>query len=150
MKTGFQVIGTLILNVKRADGSIVERRQLNLVVNYGLIGLATVIAGGSVFAPMDHLALGDSSTSPALGDTALGNQLRIDEATVTQLASPEDNKVQFQVEHALGAVVGTFREAGLFDAASSGNMFNRTVFADLTVTSGETLTTTWLVEVRNA
>jgi len=150
IKDGFKVIGTLILSAEREDGSTQELLIKNMVVNYGLVGLATVIAGGGAFSPMTHLALGDSNTAPALGDTSLGNELRRDAAVVTQIAFPENNKVQFQVEHALGAVTGTFREAGLFDAAAAGNMFNRTVFADFVVGASETLTETWLIEVRNA
>lgn len=148
--TGFKVIGTLILRNNREDGSVEEVTMKNLVVNYGLVGLATVIAGGGAFSPMTHLALGDSNTAAALGDTSLGNELRRDAAVVTQVAFPENNKVQFQVEHVLGAVVGTFKEAGLFDASSAGNMFNRLVFADFVVGSGDTLTETWFIEVRNA
>lgn len=150
IETAFKVVGTLTLSAKREDGSLSELTIKNMVVNYGLVGLATVIAGGSAFSPMTHLALGDSNTAAALGDTSLVSELRRDAAAVTLLAFPENNKVQFQVEHVLGAVVGTFREAGLFDAASVGNMFNRTTFADFVIGASETLTETWLIEVRNA
>lgn len=146
----FGVRGDLNFHVLRADGSEYSFTLKNMVVTYGLVGLATVIAGGSAFPPLTHLALGDSSTAAALGDLSLVNELRRDAAVVAQLASPEDNKVQFQVEHLQGAVVGTFREAGLFDADTAGNMFNRIVFADLVVGAGDTLTTTWFIEVRNA
>ena len=148
--SGFGVIGILTLKNKRADGSTEQVTIKNMVVNYGLVGLATVIAGGGAFNPMTHLALGDNNTPAALGDTSLGNELRRDTAVVTQLTFPENNKVQFQIEHILGAVVGTFKEAGLFDAAALGNMFNRLVFADFVVGAGDTLTETWLIEVRNA
>ena len=43
---GFKVLGTLVLKNNRADGSIEEVTMKNLIVNYGLVGLATVIAGG--------------------------------------------------------------------------------------------------------
>lgn len=149
--SGFKITGEVTFKVKREDGSILITTLHNIVVNYGLVGLATVIAGGSAFGAMTHLALGDSDTAAALGDTSLGSELRRDAVVVTQLPNPEDNKVQFQIEHAQGAVVGTFKEAGLFDQATlGGNMFNRLVFADLVVGAGDTLTTTWLIEVRNA
>ncbi len=146
----FGIRGDLNFHVLRADGSAYSFTLKNMVVTYGLVGLASVIAGGSAFPPLTHLALGDSNTPAALGDTSLISEVRRDPAVVTQLASPEDNKVQFQVEHLQGAIVGTFREAGLFDADTAGNMFNRIVFADLVVGSGDTLTTTWIIEVRNA
>jgi hypothetical protein len=151
MKSGFSVVGELTFSVKRKDGSILQTTMKNMVVSYGLIGLATVIAGGSTFSAMTHMALGTDSTAAALGNTALGVESRRDAATVTQLASPSDNIVQFQIEHALGAVTGTFKEAGLFDQGTlGGNMFNRLVFADLVVGASDTLTTTWLIEIKNA
>ena len=149
--SGFTITGEVTFKVKRGDGSILTTTLHNLVVNYGLVGLATVIAGGSAFGAMTNIAMGDSSVAASLGDTTLGNELRRDVAVVAQLPNPEDNKIQFQIEHAQGAVVGTFKEAGLFDQNTlGGNMFNRLVFADLVVGAGDTLTVTWLIEVRNA
>ncbi len=150
MKTGFIIEGKLTLSCKRADGTEVVMKKKNMVVNWGLIALATTLVSGSGMSALTHIAMGSSSSAPALGNTALGTELRRDAAVVTQLPAPENNKVQFQKEHAEGAVVGTFREAGLFTAASGGNMFNRITFADFVVGSSDTLTVTWLVEIRNA
>ncbi|RLC88478.1 MAG: hypothetical protein DRJ03_02405 [Chloroflexi bacterium] len=151
MDTGFKITGEVTFRVKRADGSILETTLHNMVVNYGLVGITTMLTTGVGFSPMTDLAMGDSSVAAALGDTALGNELRRDTAVVAQLPFPEDNKIQYQIEHAQGAVVGTFSEAGLFDQATlGGKMFNRLVFADLVVGAGDTLTVTWLIEVRNA
>jgi len=151
LKSGFSIKGTVTFKVERADGSILKISIENLVVNYGLISLAAVIAGGSSFPVMNYLAMGNSDTPPALGDFSLSNEVIRDLVVVTQLASPADNTVQFQIEHAQGDVVGVFREAGLFDSsgAGTGNMFNRVVFADLDVSLSDTLTVTWLIELKN-
>ena len=146
----FVVQGTVKFKLERVDETVLEFTVHNLVVNYGLVGLATVIAGGSAFSAMTHLALGSLNTTPTLGDTALASESRRDPAVVTQLPNPEDNKVQFQVEHTLGSVVGTFSEAGLFDQATlGGNMLNRVVFNPLDVIVSDKLTVTWLFEIRN-
>ena len=151
MNTGFKVLGEMTMSVKRKDGSVDSVTNKNMVVNYGLIGIAGVIAGTPFPSTggFTHIALGDSNTAPTLSDTNLVNVLRMDAAVVTQLPAPNNNKVFFQVEHAQGAAIGTFREAGLFDADSSGNMFNRLVFEDFVVGASDTLTVTWTIEVRN-
>lgn len=150
MKTGFQIVGTIILSRKDSSGFEERRTLKNMVVNWGLNNLAGVIAGTAFPSNIGFLAMGGGETAPALTDTALENEIRRDAATVTQLAAPAENYVQFQVEHEEGAVVGTFKEAGLFDAATGGNMFNRVVYPDFVIGVSDTLTVTWLIEIRNS
>jgi len=149
-KSGFGIRGLLTLDNSRGDGTRETITVENMVVSWALIKLAGVIAGVAFTNVLTHIALGSSSTAAALGNTALGTEIRRDAAVVTQLAAPEDNKVQFQKVFTQGAVVGTFREAGIFDAATVGNMFNRVVFTDFVVGSSDTLTVTWLIEIRNS
>lgn len=150
MKTGFQIVGSVTLTKKNRAGWRETVTLKNMVVNWGLVNLAGVIAGVPFPSTISYLAMGGSDTSTSLADTALVSELIRDSATVTQLAAPTDNSVQFQVAHAEGAVVGTFKEAGLFDAAAAGNMFNRITFPDFVVGSSDTLTVTWLIEIRNS
>jgi len=149
MKTGLNIVGTLILEAKRKDGSSNSIKVKNLITSWGLNSLAGVIAGNAFPGILEYIAMGNSNTAPALGNTTLGNELRRDLVTVTQLPTPEENKVQFQKEFVEGAVVGTFKEAGIFNAATLGNMFNRIVFSDFVVGSADTLTLTWIIEIRN-
>jgi hypothetical protein len=149
MNSGLSILGTFKLSVKRKDGSQYTQTHKNMIVTWGLVNLAKVIAGTAFPSVLSYVALGNSSSAPALGNTTLGSELRRDQVTVSQLPAPEDNKVQFQKAFAQGAVVGTFKEAGIFDAASNGNMFNRVVFPDFVVGSADTLTLTWLIEIRN-
>jgi len=150
MKTGFIIEGTIKLRNERADGSIVEVIQKNLVVRWGLEQVASLLAGNAMPANMiTHLAMGDDNTAPADADTTLGNELNRSAVTITQLTGAESNKIEYRVVHATGAIVGVFKEAGLFDADSAGNMFNRAVFADFPVNAADTLTVIWIVEVKN-
>jgi hypothetical protein len=150
MKTGFSIKGTLKLAALRQDGTTETLAIENTVVKVGLVKLATVLAGGSFGTALSHIALGNGSTAVAATDTALAAELSRHAATVAQLAAPDNNKVQFTKAFAQGAITGTFREAGIFDAASVGNMFNRTVFTDFVVGTFDTFTITWLLEVRSA
>lgn len=149
VKSGFKVIGTLKIAAKRAGGVEETLTVRNTVVNWGLVSLASVIAGTQMPTTLTHIALGDSSTPVQLGDTALGNELNRDLADVQQLAPPSDTTVQFQTSYGIGTITGTFREAGIFDASSAGNMFNRVVFDDFIVGTADELTVTWIIEIRN-
>ncbi len=128
----------------------------NMVVNWGLISIAGALAGTAWAFTNVHFAMGTDATATSLTDKELkaeDNATR-EPAVVAQLADPENNKVQYQVEYAKGVVVGDYFEAGLFDGATQGelnsNMFNRRTFNQLSVGIDDTLTTTWLIEIRNA
>lgn len=150
METRMQIKGTVKFIIERGDGSKVEIEQSNLVVDYGLQTIAALISGQAQGAGLvTHLALGTGNTVPTTLDAALIAEVRRDAVSAAIQAAPNQNKVEFKVTHALGAVSGTFEEAGLFDAATGGNMFNRTVFNPFPVTVADTLTVIWIVEVRN-
>jgi len=150
MKTGFEIKGAVTLSVERADGSVVSATTKNLATDWGLQQIATFIAGGAAPKPLfTNLAMGDDNTAPAETQTALVHETERHVATVTHLTGTDSHKVEVKVSHALGSITGTFKEAGLFDAGTGGNMFNRSVFADFPVTVSDTLTVIWLIEVKN-
>ena len=154
VSSGFCVEGTLVLSVKRGDGVIETLKMKNMVVNWGLVAIAGALAGTAWAFTNVHFALGIDGTGAALGDKALrseDNSTRM-LANVTQLAFPDDNKIQYQMEYAKGAVVGDYLEAGMFNGADqlTSDMFNRRVFNQLSVNIDDTLTVTWLIDVRNA
>ena len=151
MKTGMNIKGTLKIILDREDGSSLEVVNKSLVMKPSLVKIAALISGVAQPANMiTHLALGDGNTAPIEADITLENELRRDPVTILVDPAPNDNKVNFTVSHALGAVTGTFKEAGMFDADTAGTMFNRITFADFVVTVSDTLTVVWIVEVRNA
>ena len=151
VKTGMQIKGTIEIRVERPDGSVLKVRQKNLVMyDWGLKKVASLLAGVAQGANMiTHLAMGTDNTPPAEDQSILIGETIRDACVITQQADPEANKVEYKVVHALGAVTGTFEEAGLFDAGTGGNMFNRVIFAPFIVTSADTLTVVWVVEVKN-
>ena len=70
--TGIKMIGDV--NIKRfaEDGSLIEERQVkNLVVTVGKNYIANRMQGNSVASVMNTMAIGTSSTTPAVSQTTL-------------------------------------------------------------------------------
>lgn len=148
-KVTFQVLGTAIFKITRKDGSVVTHTIKNLVTTWGLSTLAAALAGTAINPNINYLALGSGSTAATESDTSLETETNRDLATVTHLTGADSHKTEFNKAWAEGAITGTFREAGLFDAAAAGNMFNRNVFAEITVAVTDTFEVTWIVEFKN-
>jgi hypothetical protein len=150
-KSHLSISGEVTFTIVKPNGSSISVTYKNLIVQWGLNAMANSLFGGDFVTRVEYFALGtnDGATSPTLGDTELNSEARRDLATVT-IVPGELNKVEFLVQHATGAVVGTFREAGLFDADTAGNMFNRLVFEDdLVVGTLDTLKTVWNITFKN-
>ena len=143
--TQFRIEGELVLRVRHTDGSENVFVKKNLVVNFGTALMAKYLSGGTVSTPMNQIAVGTGSTAPVVGNTALVAEVSRKLASVVQGSGGDANKVTFQASWASGAVVATLQEAGIFDAASAGNMFSRVVFAPVVVGALDTLIATWTV-----
>lgn len=140
------VLGRLTLVLKGSDGAVKDVREVkNLVVNTGLGHITTRMIGTSQ-GSMSHMALGSGSTAAAAGDTALGSQLGSRNAfdSVTQSGSSNESLV-YVTTFAPGEATGAVTEAGIFNAASSGVMLCRTVFAVVNKGASDTLEVTWTV-----
>lgn len=140
------VLGRLTLVLKGSDGAVKDVREVkNLVVNTGLGHITTRMIGTSQ-GSMSHMALGSGSTAAAGGDTALGSQLGSRNAfdSVTQSGSSNESLI-YVTTFAPGEATGAVTEAGIFNAASSGVMLCRTVFAVVNKGASDTLEVTWTV-----
>lgn len=138
--------GDVNIVLKRSDGSIKETRKIeNLVVNSGLAFIISRMVG-TAKAVMSHMALGDGTTAAAPGDTALqsqlGSRVSLDSTTI---AGSEDEKVVYVCTFGAGAGTGAVTEAGVFNAASGGDMLCRTVFAVVNKAADDTMEITWTI-----
>jgi len=151
MKTGMQIKGTVTFEKERNDGTKVTATYKNLAMHAGaLVKIAALIGGTAQPANMiTHLAMGTGHTQPTESDTALETESLRSPCVATIGAAPNDNVAEFKVAHAIGTVDGIFEEAGLFDAGTGGSMFNRSVFTPFPVTTADTLTVIWKIEIRN-
>jgi len=115
----------------------------NLVVDTGLAYIAGRMKDTSD-AAMTHMAVGTDNTAAAAGNTALGSQLDIQALTSTTVTA---NSVAYVATYAAGTATGALTEAGIFNAASSGTMLCRTVFAVINKGAADSMTVTWTVTI---
>lgn len=138
------VTGQVTLTHKDAAGNIISESTVkNLVVTTGRNYIASRMAGTS--SPvMSHMALGNSTADPTPGDTALGGSLGRVALTATSVTG---NQVTYTATFAAGTATGAIVEAGIFNAASVGDMLCRTKFDVINKLAGDSLAVTWVVTV---
>lgn len=115
----------------------------NLVVTSGKEFVASRMKDATTTA-MSHMAVGSGSTTPAAGDTALGSELDRQALTSTTVSS---NEITYVATFEAGDGTGAITEAGLFNAASGGDMLCRTTFAVVNKGASDSMTITWVVTV---
>jgi hypothetical protein len=135
--------GELEVLLYGADGKIKERRVVkNLVVDAGEVIIAQAMANESPTLP-SHMAIGTSNTAVDGTQTALqGTELDRNALTSTTRST---SSVTYQASWAAGDGTGTIEEAGLFDAASAGNMFARALTGTIVKGASDALTINWTV-----
>ena len=136
--------GELLIEVRNEQGQLVEKRHVpNMVVTVGKNWIVDrMLSNGS--AVMSHMAVGSGNTAPALGQTALTNQLaRIPFNSINQVG----NTVTFVAVYNAGVGTGSLTEAGIFNAATNGTMLARTTFGTLTKAPGDVVTVSWTITI---
>ncbi|MFW9603472.1 MAG: hypothetical protein ACMV0F_00780 [Trichlorobacter sp.] len=144
MKSKINVVGTL--KFFNAKGELV-REEKNLVVSAGLNVIASRLAGTSKNA-VSHMAIGTGTTAANASDTALEIQkaTRLAATTITVTANAIEIVATFPGTTHAGAIT----EAGLFNAATLGELISRVVFAPYTLGSSDALTITWTLTFANS
>ena len=118
----------------------------NLVVTAGKEWVAGRFKDGSIPDEMSHMALGDTDTAAAAGNTALATELnRI--ALTTDGGTVSTNTVQYDASWTSATGAYAIKEAGIFNAASGGTMLARTVFAVINKGTDDTVTISWTITV---
>jgi hypothetical protein len=124
------------------NGEVVKEVP-NLVVTAGKEYVASRMKDTTKNA-MSHMAVGSGSTSAAAGDTALGSELDRQALTSTTVSS---NEITYVATFGAGDGTGAIAEAGLFNAASAGDMLCRTTFGVINKAASDSMTITWVVTV---
>ena len=140
--------GRLNIVLQGPDGRIKDSREVdNLVVNSGLAFIASRMAG-TAKAVMSYMALGSSSTAAAASQTDLVSMLGAREAIdSTTIVGSSSNQVQYVCGFEAGDATGAIVEAGIFNAATGGDMLCRTTFAVVNKDVSDTMTVTWTVTI---
>jgi hypothetical protein len=143
-KDDIKASGSLRVVVFDKSGAVKEEHEFkNLVVTVGKNFVASRIVG-TASNVMSHMAVGSGTTAAAAGDTALQTELgRVALASNTAAANVVTQTATFPAGTGTGAVT----EAGIFNAASAGTMFCRTVFAVINKGTDDAMSVTWTVTV---
>lgn len=138
-----KLTGHVSIQLFDKNGNTKDSREIkNLVVTVGKEFIAARMVGTPT--EMSHMALGADNTAAAIGNTALGSELgRVALASDTASAAIVTYTASFPAGTATGAVV----EAGIFNAASSGTMLCRTVFAVVNKGVDDVMAVTWAITV---
>jgi len=137
--------GTYDFVIKDINGKVRDSWTVeNLVTNAGFAQLA-LLCGDAAAVPFTFLAVGTSTTAPAVGNTTLVAEIttlglaRVG-GTVSRVTTAVTNDT-FRVTTtwtASGSL--TVEEVGVFNAASAGTMLSRALTTTKAVVNGETLT----------
>lgn len=138
--------GALSIVLTDKDGNVKDSREVkNLVVNAGLAFIISRMVGTSK-AVMSHMALGAGTSAAAAGQTdlvsMLGSREPLDSTTIT---GTNNEKVQYIATFEPGDATGAVTEAGLFNAASAGDMLCRTVFPVVNKAADDQMAITWTI-----
>jgi hypothetical protein len=137
-----KITGKLNITVRDEAGVLKDTREIdNLVVTAGLTYIASRMASATATA-MSHMAVGTGAVAAAAGNTALGTETaRVALGSTT----PGATNIVYSASFGAGVGTGALTEAGVFNAASAGNMLCRTVFSVINKAANDTMTITWTV-----
>lgn len=135
--------GDVAIVLKDKDGNVKDSREMhNLVVSSGLTFICSRM-GGTSAGVMSHMALGSGTTAASSGQTDLVSILGSREALDS--TSTLNNTIAYVSSFEAGEGTGAVTEAGIFNAASSGTMLCRTVFAVVNKEADDTMSVTWTI-----
>jgi hypothetical protein len=134
--------GRLSVVLKDSTGAIKQESNINnLVVTTGLGFIASRMKDTTDDA-MGYMAIGTGTVAAAASDTTLGTELDRNALTSTTVTG---NEIAYAASWGAGDGTGAITEAGLFNAASAGDMLARTVFAVVNKAANDTLSITWTI-----
>ena len=138
--------GQLNIVLKDKAGNVKDEREVkNLVVNKGLEYIASRMKDASK-SVMSHMGLGSGTTAAAASQTDLVTLLGAREALDSTTISRSNNeKVVYVSAFEAGDATGAVTEAGIFNAASGGDMLCRTVFSVVNKAADDTMSITWTI-----
>ncbi len=136
LNEGLTVKGRVHLVLRGPDGKVKETRVANTVTTAGKNGAADQLLASPTLGKPTHMAIGTGTPT----GTALGTEL--DRNALTS-KTRSGAVVTFQGDWAAGDGTGAITEAGVFDAASSGNMWMSASFSVINKAAGDTLSISW-------
>lgn len=151
MKSIFVAESSLALKVIRREGQIEDYGIVGrkVVTDVGVGYIVDAFQNSVELENMKYHGLGTGSTAEAAGDTALVTELTTEytgnvRATGTTTEGASANIYRTVATNTLDGTPGAaLREHGVFSASSAGVLLDRTVFAAITLSSGDSLQSTY-------
>jgi hypothetical protein len=159
-KDSISLRGWFELIVIDPDGKVRETRVVNnTIVNAGraqvagFINSAVSVTSSGVGA-FRYLAIGSATSATGVTDTTMGSEFssnggaRLVASSLTRVTTSVTNDTaQIQLTFTCSAGTLAVGEAAIFDSSSAGNMLARQPFAVINLSSGDSVQTTWKVQV---
>jgi hypothetical protein len=139
LNDGLQITGAIEIKL---NGEIV-RTTPNVVVTTGKIWVAKRLDGQD--AKMAYMDLGTGITAAVPANTAL--QAPITGARKANTATVSSNTVTYTTTWVAGEGTGAVTEAGIFDAATAGEMLARKQFSVVNKGANDTMTISWTITI---
>lgn len=141
----FKAVGRVRLELHDAEGNLLQTEEAtNLIVSSGKNVIADRMNSTPTMAAMSHMAVGTGITAPAVGDTALGAEVA-GSRTALGSTTVAANVITYTCTFGAGVGTGALTEAGIFNAATGGNMLARVTFSVINKGASDSLTITWTV-----
>ncbi len=139
IQESMQLHGAMTLIISRANGDTETVYKDNLIVNVGFDFIADAV-GKSASRPsvMGYIALGTGTTAAAATQSALVTEIDRNAATYAHTAGTKT--FTFTADFLAGDATGAITEAGVFNAATAGIMFDRVVFPVVNKGADDSLT----------
>ncbi len=136
--------GVLNIVLRDETGNVTQEVTVpNLVVDTGLAYIASRMKDTTQTA-MSHMAIGEGTTNPAAGDTALEDEAARVALTTTTVT---DNAVEYVATFGAGVGTGAITEAGILNNSTGGTLLCRTEFAVINKGASDSMTITWTVTI---
>lgn len=137
------IVHNVDIDLYGPDGELKEHREIhNLTPTVGKNATAEQLLAAPGKEKPTHMAIGTGNTAAAAGDTTL--QTELDRNALTS-KTRSANVVTMVGTWAAGDGTGSIVEAGILNAASSGDLYARGVFGVITKEAGDELVITWKV-----
>ena len=98
----------------------------NLITNVGYDFLYNCFANATRPDPMEYIAVGTGTKTPALTDTTLVKEIKRLKAGYSHASA--DKFLTLSATFGVGVATGALTEAGIFNAATKGTMFDRVTY----------------------
>ena len=143
-----KLIGVYDFKILDVNGNVRDEFSVeNLVTNAGFAQLA-LLAGDASGVPFTYIALGTSTTAPAVTDTTLTAEI-VDSGlarvagTVSRVTTTVANDTYQITTTWTASGSKTIEEVGVFNASSEGTMLSHALTTSKTISSGETIIGTY-------